>query len=72
GHPDVCKACYKSNEIFITPQLTIKPCHIHSCQFELKEFIIDQNKHKLFKTIIKSRKFLKKKPGLGKVTWFDN
>lgn len=72
GHPDVCASCYKSNEIFITPQLRIKPCHISPQEFELKDIINRRDDNALFGAILKSREFLKEKPGINKIIWSDN
>ena len=69
GDPLVCKNCYKSNEIFITPDLKIKPCHIDNYEINLKNFIKQKNDGAVLKSITDSRLFLSKSPGAGFKTW---
>jgi len=69
GNPKICKECYQSNEIFITPDLKIKPCHINSYQINLKNFIEQKNSPAIFKAIVDSRLFLTQSPGAGFKTW---
>jgi len=72
GEPKVCKECYRANEIFITPELRIKPCHISNHEIDLKSFIKQKNKRAIFKAIIDSRIFLTKSPGAGFQVWRNN
>lgn len=71
GQEEVCKTCYKSNEIFVSPNLEIKPCHAHDFSIPLLPFIKSRESSKILKAIIDSRKFLYKKPGIG-VTYWSN
>ena len=69
GDESVCKACYKSNEIFLTPSLQLKPCHIDSKIIPLKSDIINQDENSILTKIIKSRELLYQKPGARKNYW---
>lgn len=69
GDPEVCRNCYKSNEVFITPYLTIKPCHADKYEINIADSLRDKNEDMLLKSIIESRLFLAKAPGAGKVIW---
>lgn len=69
GDPEVCKECYHCNEIFITPELKIKPCHMNNFQINLEDFIKQKNKQGIFRAIIDSRLFLTKSPGAGCQVW---
>lgn len=68
-----CTNCYKSNEIFITPELQLKPCHITSKTMSLTN---SENKLKditeILEIITESREYLKLKPGLGAYYWNEN
>jgi len=69
GHPDICKDCYKSNEIFIDPGLNIKPCHATDQIFPLKEAIKNNQDEKILQLIVDSREYLETQPGKGKNIW---
>ncbi|MHA1657502.1 MAG: radical SAM protein [Promethearchaeota archaeon] len=69
GLPNACWNCYKSNEIFITPDLKIKPCHINSLSIPLVNLIRKKNKEGIYKAIKYSRSFLQSAPGIGKKIW---
>jgi len=69
GKKETCKACSDSNEIFITPKLEIKPCHISPYMIDLSEAIKDKNKDKILNLLLKSRCFLKTCPGENKKYW---
>jgi GTP 3',8-cyclase len=69
GNPIACKECYKSNEIFITPELKIKPCHVDNYTIDLKEFIKKKEGRAILEAVINSRLFLSKSPGIGFETW---
>jgi len=71
GSPDVCEPCYKSNEIFVTPELFIKPCHMDNKQFDLNKVILEKNEEALFGLILDSREFLRTKPGMNKMIWSE-
>ena len=72
GKKEVCKSCFKSNEIFITPKLEIKPCHANSHVICLKNAILSKNKDEILKRILESRCFLKTSPGKNKKYWSQN
>jgi len=69
GNPKVCKECYLCNEIFITPRLSIKPCHMNSYEISLEGFIKEKNEYLISKAILDSRVFLKQSPGSGLKVW---
>lgn len=69
GDKNVCKACYKSNEIFLNPNLELKPCHIHPHIISLKEFIKKRDKEKILEKIVESRIFLYSRPGENRTYW---
>jgi len=69
GDVGVCEACYVSNEIFITPNLDIKPCHIGSELISLKEFVQEKNETAILKALTLSRAYLRTKPGAGFKYW---
>jgi len=69
GDPKVCKECYRVNEIFISPEMKIKPCHISDYQIDLKKFVNQKEKKKIFQTIVHSREFLFSAPGSGSRIW---
>lgn len=69
GHPDICRDCYKSNEIFVDPNLDLKPCHSTTQTFPLKEFIEKKQDENILKAIVDSRVYLKSQPGKGKNIW---
>jgi molybdenum cofactor biosynthesis enzyme MoaA len=72
GEKDVCAACHKSNEIFITPTLEIKPCHASNMTFPIGEAIENKRPREICRTIVKSREFLKKTPGAEASYWSIN
>lgn len=72
GKPKACKECYRSNEIFITPQLQVKPCHMSNYQIDIRDFIKTKNKRAIFKAIIDSRLYLARSPGAGLRVWQNN
>lgn len=69
GDPKVCRSCFDCNEIFLTPDLAIKPCHMSSKQIKLSSFMENKNKEAIFDAILDSRKFLKEMPGENKKYW---
>jgi cyclic pyranopterin phosphate synthase len=69
GHPEVCKNCYQSNEIFLDPGLNLKPCHSTNQIYPLKELIKNKQEQKILQAIIDSREYLKTQPGKGKNIW---
>lgn len=69
GSPKICRACFNSNEIFVTPSLKIKPCHMSLDTINLVEIIKNKDEEALCKAIIQSRKILKSKPGENKHYW---
>lgn len=69
GDEKVCNSCYNSNEIFITPTLKIKPCHVSNWTIDLNHLIEKQNIKGICRAIVQSRLFLKKAPGLGRELW---
>lgn len=72
GEPKVCRECYRSNEIFITSEFQIKPCHIDDYQINLGEFIKKQDEQAIFKAIIASRLFLACSPRSDSKLWQNN
>lgn len=71
GQPEVCGTCAHSNEIFIDPNLEIKPCHASNVSFPLRPFIENKNSQEILDGIIRSRDFLLTKPGLGRTYWLN-
>jgi len=69
GNPEVCKFCSDSNEIFITPNLEIKPCHMSSFTIDLKKAISEKDEEKILNLIVESRNFLSSSPGKNKIFW---
>ncbi len=69
GSNIACKNCYKSNEIFITPDLEIKPCHVDSYVIPLNTLIEKKDKQKMYEEIEDSREFLATAPGEQKKFW---
>ena len=72
GDPKICQDCYQSNEIFITPKLSIKPCHMNPREILLEDFINDKNEKTIYDAIVESRVFLSKSPGAGLNIWQNN
>jgi molybdenum cofactor biosynthesis enzyme MoaA len=72
GEKDVCAACHKSNEIFVTPTMEIKQCHASSMTFPIGEAIKNKKPQEICRTIVKSREFLKKTPGADASYWSIN
>ncbi len=69
GDEDVCRGCFKSNEIFVTPNLSLKPCHASKFEIDLCEALDNNDFVKLQDDIIKSRIFLLETPGKGIKNW---
>jgi len=69
GKTDVCRACYASNEIFLTPSFEIKPCHISDHRIPLNEAIERRDTETILKSIIESREFLRGMPGQNSLHW---
>lgn len=69
GKPEVCEECYRSNEIFVTPELKIKPCHMTNHQIDLLPLIEQKDKESIFETIVNSRRYLAQAPGRGLKVW---
>lgn len=73
GDKKVCRACYDSNEIFVTPELTVKPCHVSNYSIPLTPLIKARDEKGILEAIVNSRRFLMlKKPGEGVETWRVN
>jgi len=72
GDPKICQDCYQSNEIFITPKLSIKPCHMNHHEILLEKFINYKNEKAICDAIAESRMFLSKSPGAGLNIWQNN
>lgn len=69
GEQNVCRACYKSNEIFLTPSFELKPCHITSMSISLKDAIDNRDHDGILSKIVDSRIFLFQGPGAGRTYW---
>lgn len=69
GNAKVCKNCYCSNEIFVTPDFKIKPCHISDFKLNLEEFIKSYDVEKILDLVLASRKFLTTAPGADIKIW---
>ncbi len=69
GNPDICQACYKANEIFVTPNLKIKACHVNPSTIPLEEAISKGDEMQILKAIVESRKFLYSRPGELALYW---
>lgn len=69
GSPNVCKACFNSNEIFITSNLEIKPCHMSSQMIPLDQIIKSQDENAIYEAVIRSREILRSMPGMNKHYW---
>lgn len=69
GRPEVCKSCHDSNEIYVTPKLSIKPCKMSDHEIPLREAIDRRDEGALVGAILDSRAFLRTEPGKGKVYW---
>jgi len=72
GDPDVCKECYQSNEIFITPEFKIKPCHMNNHQIDINSFIESKSKESIYQAIVDSRLYLAESPGANLKVWQNN
>lgn len=72
GKKDVCSSCANSNEIFVTPNLEIKPCHISPYLIPLDKLIINKDEDAVVNSILESRCFLTKSPGQNKEYWRQN
>lgn len=69
GRSDVCQACYKSNEVFVTPALAIKACHINSDTISLIDALTNRAEAQLLKAFVESRRFLYARPGESAQHW---
>jgi cyclic pyranopterin phosphate synthase len=69
GREDVCKACYKSNEILVTPALDIKPCHASGKTIPLRDAIDACDSDEIMRRVQASRDFLYTAPGLNSAYW---
>jgi cyclic pyranopterin phosphate synthase len=69
GKEKICKSCAGSNEIFLTSNLEIKPCHLDPYLLSLMENIKEKNEQKIINSILDSRIFLKTNPGENKTYW---
>ena len=69
GNQEVCKECYLSNEIFITPDLKIKPCHMRNYKIDLEKFIKKGDKSGIYEAIQESRNYLAQAPGENLNVW---
>lgn len=69
GKKEVCKFCHQSNEIFITPNLEIKPCHASPILINLKKYVEEKNEDKIVELLLESRCFLRTNPGQNKKYW---
>ena len=69
GKKEVCETCSNSNEIFITPNLEIKPCHISPHTIDLRKTIINEEENGIINSLLMSRCFLKTSPGKDKKYW---
>lgn len=58
GDKTTCEYCFNSNEIFITPDLKLKPCHISEYSIDLKPMIDCEKEKDILDSIISSRSFL--------------
>ncbi len=58
GDKATCEQCYNSNEIFITPDLKLKPCHISEYSIDLKPMIDNDQERDILDSIINTRSFL--------------
>lgn len=72
GEEESCRNCYRCNEVFVTPELYIKPCHVADDLFDLNEAVAKNDSAILAKNIISSREFLKRRPGKGQKSWSRN
>jgi len=69
GDRKICRECFASNEIFISPELKIKPCHMNNYQIDILDFIKTKKNDKVLNMILKSRLFLASMPGAGAKVW---
>lgn len=69
GRPEVCRSCQDSNEIYVTPNLSIKPCKMSGHEIPLKSAIESKDESALVGAILESRAFLRTEPGKGKTYW---
>jgi hypothetical protein len=64
GQMNTCTCCYNTNEIFITPDLKIKPCHLSDYSIDLNPYLSKREDKNILEAICKSREFLFTRPGL--------
>jgi molybdenum cofactor biosynthesis enzyme MoaA len=69
GKKEVCSSCAESNEIFITPNLEIKPCHANPYLIALKDHVLNKDEKSIVNSVLHSRCFLKTKPGQDSEYW---
>ncbi len=69
GKEITCNNCHKSNEIFVTPGLEIKPCHVTDNVIDLNYFLEKGDENSVLEAIIESRNYLASSPGKGAETW---
>jgi molybdenum cofactor biosynthesis enzyme MoaA len=63
GRPDICQICYKSNEVFVTPSLAIKPCHVSPATISLADAVFHRSEAQLLEAFVESRRSLHTRPG---------
>lgn len=64
-----CLNCYNSNEMFLTPKLTLKPCHMSPYEIDISQCIQNKDTMCLLQRYKKARDYLKTAPGLNKKYW---
>ncbi|MCD6583091.1 MAG: radical SAM protein, partial [Candidatus Omnitrophica bacterium] len=72
GNPDTCRECHLSNEIFVTCDFKIKPCHMTNYQIDIDKFIKLKSKELIYQAIIDSRIYLAGSPGANFKVWQNN
>jgi cyclic pyranopterin phosphate synthase len=72
GTPEVCRACWQSNEIVVTPRLEIKPCHMSQKTIPLGKLLKNKDETGVLQAIVESRKMLRERPGEDKFYWNQN
>lgn len=72
GDPKVCRECYRSNEIFVTPKFKIKPCHMSGYQIDIDNFIGLKSEESIYRAIVDSRLYLAGSPGANLKVWQNN
>lgn len=59
GEEYACAPCYKTTEMFVTPELKIKPCRRNVKQFDISKYVCNMDARSVMRTIVDSRAFLK-------------